>query len=142
MKNKCICKTHYLFNPKTKSCEGMIFTKLVKKCQNPSNLCKACDINDFCLKCQKNSFYDEIHKECRDEFRHRATAIATGKTQLPGTCRYMMRFGNCIVSGCTFTHDSKWAGFNKTAPSGRNSSRGSQSSKGSKSRSKRRPSKG
>ena len=65
MKNKCICKTHYLFNPKTKSCEGMIFTKLVKKCQNPSNLCKACDINDFCLKCQKNSFYDEIHKECK-----------------------------------------------------------------------------
>ena len=79
---------------------------------------------------------DEIANKYCASFSVRTAALANGEKSPRGTCRYMMRFGQCTVQGCPHNHDSKWAGFYDGTRSGCSSSRGSRSSKGSKGRGK------
>ena len=72
---------------------------------------------------------DEIAREYCESSRTRVAPVADGEKRHPGTCKYMMRFGQCTFQGCLLTHDTRWAGFYKKR-STRSSSRGSQGSNG------------
>ena len=80
---------------------------------------------------------DEIAREYSESSRTRLTPLTEGEQPLPGTCKYMMRFGQCTFQGCPHNHDSRWAGFYKSRRSSRSSSRGSRGSKWSKGKCKK-----